>query len=249
MITHSETCLLCKKHLATDEFIICFQCRNNYSLDDEENNFVDLFLKNSLQKYPPHECAICMSASAEAVIGPARRILNNVILECYKDSQQPLDILAIALTYARMYVAERPLAIQYFEKYLQNPMRPPKIFHIAYEDYSFSKGRDTYSLWHIFSTFADIYEKEYMFEKAIDCLKKCIKADNGTNPSDYTRIGNNLIKIDINQAEQYYIRLLNDENLIKHKRNFAIALEDVLNKKAKGYVYKPRKKKNIKKTK
>lgn len=242
MSTQSETCSLCKQNLSKNEFIICSKCRNNYSLDDSENNFLDLFLKNSLQKYQPHERAICMSFSTEAVIGSVRQILNKIIIECYKNSQQPLDILAVALTYARMHAAERPLAIQYFENYLKNPVCPPKIFHIAYEDYSFSKGRDTYSFWHIYSTFANIYEKEYMFEKAIYCLKNCIKTDNKTNPTDYIRIGNNLIKIGIDQAEQYYIRLLSDESLMRYKRQFAIALDDVLIKKAKGYIYKPRKK-------
>lgn len=242
-----EICQLCKHHLKDNEFIVCINCRNKYNLDEQENQFINLFMKNSLEQYQDHNRAISMSSSTEALIGNARRILNDIIVEIYKNSEAPLDILAVALTYARTYASNRPLAIQYFERWLERPEKPPKIKCYAHNYFGSHASRDSYSFWAIYATFATIYEKEYEFEKAIQCLYNCIDFNNKSNPADYTRIGDILIKIDINKAEDYYIKLLNDNTLKKFERSFAIALENVIEKKNRGYIYRPRRKKTMQK--
>lgn len=135
--------------------------------------------------------------------------------------------MGVAFAYSWKGASQRLNAIQYFEKFLETNFQIKANFNIE---------------WTLFSTLANLYEKEYMFEKAIVCLKKLIKIDNASNPADFTRIGDILVKIDINKAEEYYLKIMNNDKLKQHKRAFAYAFEDVIQKKAKNYVYKPRKK-------
>lgn len=232
-----EKCQLCKNDLKDNEFVVCLNCRNEYKLSEQENEFIDLFLKNSLEYYKDYERAILMSSSTEIVLRNARRILNNIIAEAYKDSASPMDNLAVALTYARMYATERPLAIEYFERWLKTPELPPKTKFKAYMECELYEPIDSYTPWRIYSIFANIYEREYQFEKAIQCLHKCIYYDNKSNYPDYIRIGNILVKIDINKAEEYYINLLNDNSLKQYEEHFSQALEEVREKKRNNYQY------------
>lgn len=162
-----------------------------------------------------------------AVIGPERHVIADLVIEIYKNSSNPYDILGVAYAYMWQGAKYREESIQYFE--------------ILIENYNLSYIRsESINEWSVYSNLADLYEKEYQFEKAIACLYKCIKADNGNNPADYIRIGNILVKVDISQAECFYLKLLNDTSLKKYKRNFAYALNEVLDKKNRGYVFKPR---------
>ena len=175
-----------------------------------------------------------MSSSTECVLGNCRRFLNNFILSVYNNSCDPLDILAIATTYARMYAAERPLAIKYWELFLESPTDLPPITNLF--------GAKLYLKWHLYSTFANIYESEYQFDKAIQMLKKCIEVDAGTNSSDYIRIGDVYVKIDTKAAEEYYLKTIENENVTEDVRNRCkAALADVREKIQRGYVYRPRK--------
>ncbi len=181
-------CIFCKINPPVVNTFICDCCRNKYNLSEDNNQFIDHFLSVAFSEYTTTERAICMSSSAEPVIGNCRRFLNDLIIKLYNESDTPLDILAVAMTYARMYAADRPLAILFFEKYGQNPVEIPKIYHAAYYEKRSWNGRDAYSKWSIFSKFANIYEAEKQYDKAILCLQKCIEADKGTNPADFERI-------------------------------------------------------------
>lgn len=181
-------CIFCIINPPLVNTFICDSCRNKYNLSEDDNQFINHFLSVSFNEYTAKERAICMSSSAEPIIGDCRRFLNDLIITLYGDSNAPLDILAVAMTYARMYAAQRPLAIIYFEKFRQNFVEIPKIYHLAYNERRMLNGREAYSLWSIFSKFANIYEAEKQYTEAILCLQKCIAEDKGTNPADFERI-------------------------------------------------------------
>jgi len=183
-----KNCLLCRKALAPSEFYVCQECREKYALMDHESEFLNKFLDISFNEYTDEARSICMSSSTEAIVRNCRKILNDIIIEMYSESVKPLDLLAVALTYARKYSADRPLAIRYFEEYLQNPVSIPANPHFAWLDGSTNSKRPAYSLWSIYSTFAKIYKAEKEYDKSIKCLEECIRHDNGTNPADFTRI-------------------------------------------------------------
>lgn len=181
-------CLLCRQRLTPSELYVCKECREEYALTDDENEFLNKFLDVSFNEYTDENRSICMSSSTEAVVRNCRKILNDLIIEMYSKSDKPLDLLAVALTYARKYAADRPSALYYYEKYLQNPVTIPANPHVAWLDSASYSTRPTYSVWSVNSTFAKIYKAEKEYDKAIECLQKCIQADNGTNPGDFTRI-------------------------------------------------------------
>lgn len=181
-------CIFCNINSPVINTFICNSCRSKYNLSEDDNQFIDHFLSVSFNEYNTEERAICMSSSTEPIIGDCRRFLNDLIVALYDKSDAPLDILAVAMTYARMYAAQRPLAIIYFERFRQNFVEIPKIYHFAYRERRMLNGRETYSLWSIFSKFANIYEAEKKYNEAILCLQKCIAEDKGTNLADFERI-------------------------------------------------------------
>lgn len=230
----TKHCLLCKTEKVRNEFLVCDSCKAKFDLSSDESDFIEDFLQNSYIKVGSKERLIYMSSSSECVLGNCRRFLNNFILSVYNNSCEPLDILAVATTYARMHAAERPLAIKYWELFLESPTDLPPITNRI--------GAVLYSKWHLYSTFANIYEAEYQFDKAIQMLKKCIEVDAGTNSSDYIRIGDVYVKIDTKSAEEYYLKTIEDENVTEDVRNRCkAALADVREKIQRGYVYRPRK--------
>lgn len=183
-----KNCLLCRKALAPSELYVCPECREKYALTDHESEFLNKFLDISFNEYTDETRSICMSSSTEAIVRNCRKILNDLIIEMYANSEKPLDLLAVALTYSRKYAADRPSAILYFEKYLQSPVSIPNNPYAAWLDGRSLNPRPAYSLWSIYSTFAKIYKAEKEYDKAIECLQECIRLDNGTNPADFTRI-------------------------------------------------------------
>lgn len=169
--------------------------------------------------------ALTQVFNAYSFFGEEKHTFNNEIINNYCNSNNANDILAVAMSYLGEGAKYRKDAIYYFEKYLENPT-----------------SQKYFSNWLIYSSLADLYEKEYVFDKALICLQNLIKLDNNTNCADYTRIGNILTKIDINQAVDYYKSLKKKKIYSQYEEIFDNAYREVLLKKEKGYVYKPRKK-------
>lgn len=170
--------------------------------------------------------ALTQVFNTQSFYGEEKHIFNNKIIQKYSNSNNSNDILAVAISYLGEGAECRNSAINYFEKYLSCP-----------------SSQKYFSDWFIYSSLSTLYEKEYMFNKSIECLKVLIKLDNSSNCADYIRIGNVLTKIDINKAIEYYEDLKNKNIYAKYKYAFDNAYKEILLKKEKGYVYKPRKKK------
>lgn len=182
--------------------------------------------------------ALQLAYDNTAVIGKERHANNQRIITEYKDSDYPLDILAVAISLEREGASYRPQSIIYFNRFLSNPMPIPPAPHISTLD---STPTPMFSYWSIYSTLATLYEKEYDFDNAIKYLKLLPKESNYENAADYTRLGDVLTKIDVNKAVEYYKELKTQPIYLQHKRSIDIAYSDVLEKQKNGYKYKPRK--------
>ena len=158
--------------------------------------------------------------------GEEKHKFNNKIINKYKNSPNSDDKLAVAIAYLGEGSEYRKESIKYFEDFL-----------------AFPSNQSYFSTWYIYSSLATLYEKEYLFNEAISCLQTLIKLDNGSNCADYTRIGDILLKIDVNKAIEFYEDLKKEAVYNKYKQTFDTAYKEVLLKKQKGYKFKPRNKK------
>ena len=158
--------------------------------------------------------------------GEEKHKFNNKIIDKYKNSSNSDDILAVAIAYLGEGSQYRKESIKYFENFLKFPSR-----------------QSYFSAWYIYSSLATLYEKEYLFDKAITCLQILIKLDNGSNCADYTRIGDILVKIDVDKAIDFYEELKKEDVYNKYKQIFDTKYKEILLKKQKGYKFKPRKNK------
>lgn len=190
-------------------------------------------IRKSREIPPSHSEALLIIYNASAVIGPKRHEINQDIIAKYYASKSQLDVLAVAIAYSREGAKYRKQAILYYEKYIQSPVCVPMM------KYS-NTDRPLFSMWEIYSDLGNLYEREYEFEKAIRCYERLIQESKESNPADYTRIGDVLTKIDINQCVEYYRSLQTKAPYQKHKYAFDTALAEALEKQREGYVYHPR---------
>lgn len=163
-----------------------------------------------------------------AIIGPERRILSESLIDVYKETKNPWDNLSLAWAYENLGAKYRTKAIEHYERFLENPIFPKII------------GHNCFSMWSIHSSLAALYEKEYNFEAAISCLKQCISDNRGSNPADFTRIGDILVKIDVHKGVEFFRYLIHSPFYKQHRHSFDCALKSALDKEQRGYVYRPR---------
>ena len=162
-----------------------------------------------------------------SVTGIDRHINNRKIINQYQNTNDPLDLLAVAFSFEREGVSYRKQAISYFERFLEKPSPIPIIPNTYTSE---GDPKPLFSYWEIYSTLASLYEKEHDFDKALKYLRLLPKESNYNNPADYTRVGDVLLKIDINQAVEYYEELKKEPVYQKHKRAIDIAYSKVLKK-------------------
>lgn len=205
-------------------------------IGEEGITYIEEKLRLVNENYAEADSAIGLAFETESTISVSRHILSQLIFIKFKDSDCPRDILSVALALSREGAYYRRSAIFYFEKYFANPS-DLKLERSHYQPI------EAFKEWQLHSTLATLYENEYEFEKAIAQLELCIKCSHGENSPDFTRIGDILVKIDINKAEEYYCRLMKSPYYDKHKYDFDYSYELLKEKLDKGYVYKPRRSK------
>ena len=157
--------------------------------------------------------------------GNEKHKFNQKIINKYKSSNNSDDILAVAISYLGEGAQYRRQSIEYFEKYLKFPTK-----------------QRFFSTWFIYSSLADLYEKEYMFKESLTCLQILTKLDKNSNCADYTRMGDVLTKIDINKAVKFYEDLKQESFYSNYKDTFDKAYQEALLKQQNGYKYKTKKK-------
>lgn len=199
------------------------------------NNHSNTFLSSAIK-----QVEIC--DSSEISTAQRKEICNNIISK-YSDSSDPLDHLAVAIAHKHLGASHRKQAIEYYEMYLEKPVRIPNKTDMQWNAAN----------WMIHSDLAKLYESEYEYDKSIKMLEECISLNKkevqlsgyGFNPADYTRIGTLIMKRDGTAAAiAYYEDLKKSEVYNKDRAWFDNAYNDVIEKHNRGYVYRPRKSKN-----
>ena len=160
--------------------------------------------------------ALTQVFDAYSYFGEEKHVFNQKIIEKYFNSNKPNDFLAVAFSYLGEGANYRKNAITYFEKYLLQPT-----------------SQQYFSDWIIYSSLATLYEKEYLFDNALNCLDKLIYIDKDKNIADYTRKGDVLIKKNVNDAVLYYENLTKTDIYLKYKNIIDDAYNDTLLKKKK----------------
>ncbi|MBP1546332.1 MAG: hypothetical protein J6A37_07010 [Oscillospiraceae bacterium] len=168
-----------------------------------------------------------------ATVGEDRHVISRRVINNYSDSEDPLNKLACALAYINEGASYRKQAIACMEFYFSHPVELPK-----------QKNNNPYfSMWYLHSELSKLYEKEYLFDKAIAQLELCIECCDEINCADFTRIADILVKKDsVSDALQYLEGIKNMEVYKSIKYAIDCKYNELLDKKAKGYVYNPRKK-------
>ena len=154
------------------------------------------------------------------------------VIEKGQGLEDSYSYLALAFAYAFLGAKYRKPAIEYFEKYVKNPI----------SDCFFTNS-------YIYSTFGKIYESEYDFDNAEKYYILYEQAIYSEHPmSDRfanALLGRLYLKISTQKALDYWKDIMksdeykNDEYF---KRCVDVEYKKVVEKHKKGYVYKPRKK-------
>lgn len=206
----------------------------------EEFDYISERLNYIKQNYSKEHQSIALAYEAWMTVHRSHHILNQIVIQKYKESDDSIDILAVAMAYCTEPVKYRKLAIQYFERYFTNPVN---LTDLPKDPAAEIQCCTMFSDWFLHLKLAELYEKEYMYDEAIEQIKLRIKCVNGTNPADYIAIGDILIKIDLYKAKDYYENLMKSEVYAQHQYSIDWHYNDVLNKINMRYVFTPRKSK------
>lgn len=165
-------------------------------------------------------------------IGQQRHKISQSIINDFLNSDNPLDKLACGFAYITEGAKYRKQAIECFEFYFNNPVPIPKEFRCI-------------SDWSLHSSLSKLYEKEYMFDQAIEQLKLCQKCKcnlndidiNYINPADYTRIADIILKRDgIDEAIKYILNLKKEKIYFKIKYAIDYAYQELIKKGKRLYI-------------
>ena len=154
------------------------------------------------------------------------------VIEKGQGLEDSYSYLALAFAYAFLGAKYRKTAIEYFEKYANNPV----------SDRFFT---DSY----IYSTFGNIYESEYDFENAEKYYILYEQAIYSEHPMAdrfaNALLGRLYLKISTQKALDYWKDIMKSDEYKKDKyfkQCVDVEYNKAMEKHKKGYVYKPRKK-------
>jgi tetratricopeptide (TPR) repeat protein len=196
---------------------------------------------------------------AEKILKEAKdrhKILDKIIELC-KDIDDPKAYLIVGRAYVWKGAKFRKEAIKYLEKYLINPTEDSyEKGYVTRDGENVEITLEIHLFW-VYSDLGECYEGVYDFDNALRCYKLANKMDPAM-PSGYIRIAqiytklgqiNEAIKL-LEQAKKtpYYQpkkvkNVLDNSYHIDDSFKVVIdnSLKDFINKKEKGYVYRPRK--------
>ena len=169
-----------------------------------------------------------------------RKQIHQAIVKKWKESILPLDMLSVAISYERLGAKYRLDAIDYFVKFFDSPVLIPYLddFYYSCEHVPLFYESD------LLYTLGLLYEKEYLFNQALETYLKCISYSPRLSGA-YVGIGNVLMKTDINKCVTYYEKLIKSGYEDYYGVNLQYKLNDAKEKASKGYIFKPRNKKII----
>lgn len=220
-----------------------FQSAIDRLIDDNEREYIIEILKNTDLNFSEEDTCIGLMYETRSTAGIARHLLNHVVIIKAARSENPKDILAVAIAMSREGAYYRPRAIQRYETFFESPCKlplmPEETFRFFFKDDPY-QSRAIFNDWDLHMDLRQLYEKEYQFEKALSEVQICLKFF----PDDVDlATGEILMKIDMNRAKEYYDDLLLSEKYENHKETIDHVRSEFYKKWESGYVYKPRKNK------
>lgn len=152
------------------------------NFSEHESATIKHVLSVAREKYPDEYQAIGLANESYQIKYKPRYILFEIIILLYEKSESDIDKFAVSLAYASKGAYYRKKAIEYFEE------SEPYISGDFMQDFL------SYMPLHVYTIFADIYEKEHEYKKAIDCIKIAQNYGEPGNPNFDNRISNLLEK-------------------------------------------------------
>ena len=138
---------------------------NKYDLtrfSKEEDSTIRTAIDFSNKKYPDKYKAIGLVSETYGIVYKPRYVLFRIVEIKYKDSDNPLDILAASFAFGESGAAHREEAIKLFEKsYRKIDKRELLKF-------------DSFFPLLLLTKFAEWYEKEHKYNQAIEILQELI---------------------------------------------------------------------------
>lgn len=134
----------------------------------QEFSIIQEVLSSVNRKYPVNFRSLGLANETYSIVYKARYVLFDVIIVQYGKSESPIDQLAVALAYESKSAFFRKDAISYFES------------AIHYIEKSTLNRFSSYQPMSLYIKFAELYEKEHNYKKAITYVKKA-RASKGSN--------------------------------------------------------------------
>lgn len=126
---------------------------------ESEDSYIKSIIENANRNYPQKYRAFGLANESYSVTRKPRYVLHEAIITAFKDSNNPFDILAVALAYETKGSFYRESAVKYFEDSID------KIDHKELNEFH------PVSVFSIFIAFSKVYEREHEYLKSIECLK------------------------------------------------------------------------------
>lgn len=201
-------------------------------LTADERDTILAVLHRTEEKYSPRHRAIGLAVESQPVLYKERYILHDIIILRYNESKKPLDRLAVGLAYSTKGAYYRSQAIDYLADAV--PKLKRKDFYLL------SKS---FPLWSIYDKLADLCEGEALLDDALKYSKLAADYRPQKAPIDFLRPGELYRKLDINRCVKYYRALLLSPTAQSYRLLITEKLKRAEELAAKGYIYKPRKRK------
>lgn len=200
----------------------------NFTCVTAEENEIVLSVLRKANEYPLDQRGIALAFFSEGVTHKPRYIINQIIIEYAELSGTPLDVVAEFIALSRKSSKFRPKALEVFEsvsKALRFPAAP------------YAQDRTMYS-WNLLYLYAaELYEKEYQYDKAIEAIEESRRL--GWYADVCTKFhAEVLAKTDINAAVEYLQNSIVENPSLPRITSM---LEEYKKKAEKGYKFKPRK--------
>lgn len=145
---------------------------NRYDLTKfsaHEESIIEQAINNVKRKYPERYHSIGLANESYVIVYKPRYVLFEIIVTKYRESKNPIDLVAVSFAYESKGAFYRKDAIRYYEAAKDR---------ILYKELNKFASVSAFSY---LSKIAGAYEKEHEYEKAIECLKVLIKSKQGNS--------------------------------------------------------------------
>lgn len=164
--------------------------------------FARLFSLKSSQNLSRH--ALKVMCDTQGMYGDEKHQINRQIIRQFSESDNLLDILAVAIAYSGEGAKYRLESIHFFERFLANPAEIPRLPN-TFDGHG--NLAPYFSYRDIYTKLGRFYLSELNFDKAIECYRHVIELDGPEEVVGYTLIGNVYTKVNIDQCVHFYEEL------------------------------------------